>query len=70
MGGESDEIYSKLDKQLSDFVKKSPVNISECQSVIKSSQMDKNADQTDKQCNRNTRIATVANSCLTIKGWL
>ena len=36
--------------------------MSECQSVVKSSQMTKNVDQSDKQCNRNNRMATDANN--------
>ena len=36
-GGESVGMHSKLGKKLSNFVKKSPVNVSECQSFVKSS---------------------------------
>ena len=37
-------MHSKLGKKLSDFVEKSPVNVSECQPVTKCSQMVKNGN--------------------------
>ena len=61
-GGESVGMYSKLGKKFSSFVKNSPVNMLECQSVVQSSPMNKNVNQPDKHCNWNTRMATVANN--------
>ena len=63
-GGESVRMHDKLGKKSSNFVQNSPVHVSECQLVVESSQTMKNVNQSDKQCNWNTHMASVADTAL------